>query len=257
MISPITMKRLDASGYATDKSEIYLQNYAEHFESIVDKEVKLLELGIHSGGSLLLWRDYFKRGNIVGRDIKPVHFDDPTGRIRVYQGRQDDTALLDRICNETAPDGFDVIVDDCSHIGELTSISFWYLFDKHLKPGGMYVIEDWGTGYWDMWPDGRRYKPKSCLGITTRLRLLLEMLMEKDSVQRISKLKNMMGVLRNRLYKRKFRSHQFGMVGFIKELVDECAMGDITYPGRGISPQRPSKFKKMVIVKGQVFITKA
>jgi hypothetical protein len=32
------------------------------------------------------------------------------------------------------------------------------LFDHHLKPGGLFAIEDWGTGYWEAWPDGRAWR---------------------------------------------------------------------------------------------------
>ena len=76
-------------------------------------------------------------------------------RIQVFQGDQADKAFLSKVANRTAPDGFDIIIDDASHIGELTKATFWHLFDRHLKPGGLYAIEDWGTGYLDDFPDGR------------------------------------------------------------------------------------------------------
>src|SRR5687767_3366107 len=164
-------KSLDASSYDTDKAQHshYLRNYEDFFRPLLDKPVRLLELGIYKGGSLLLWRDYFPQGVIVGLDLNPVTLDDPTGRIRVYQGMQQDTALLDRIAQETAPEGFDVIIDDCSHIGELTRLSFWHLFDNHLKPGGLFVIEDWSCSYWDSWFDGTRFRYQPSLDFSPRL----------------------------------------------------------------------------------------
>jgi len=131
-------KGLDASSYDTDKAlhTHYLRNYEEYFAKLQDREVRLLELGVYKGGSLLLWRDYFPKGLIVGLDLNPIQLEDPSGRIRTYSGEQQDTSLLDRIGAETAPDGFDVIIDDCSHIGELTRISFWHLFDNTLSPAG-------------------------------------------------------------------------------------------------------------------------
>ena len=51
-------------------------------------------------------------------------------------------------------------------------------------------------------------------------------------------------------------NHSYGMVGFVKQLVDECGMGDITKPGRGISPYRPSKFRKMQISPEVVIVVK-
>ena len=213
---------LAATAYPTDKSQGYLENYEEFFRSLCDKEVKLLELGINYGGSLQMWRDYFPKGICAGLDLTPVTLDDPTGRIRVYQGMQQDTALLDRIAREVAPGGFDVIIDDCSHVRYLTAITFAHLFDKHLKSGGIYCIEDWGCGYWDSWADGKAYQ---------------------EAVYDMQQ--------------HRFISHDHGMVGFIKTLVDECGMEDATKPGRGTPPPTRSKIKKLQISGGQVFIVKA
>ena len=74
------------------------------------------------------------------------------------------------MASKTAPDGFDIIIDDASHIGELTKTSFWHLFDHHLKPGGLYAIEDWGTGYLDDFTDGRKFQPR--ISIRARVRSL-------------------------------------------------------------------------------------
>jgi hypothetical protein len=67
------------------------------------------------------------------------------------------------VARKTAPEGFDIIIDDASHFGDLTKIAFWHLFDNHLKPSRLYVIEDWGTGYWSDWTDGKTYRPRSKL----------------------------------------------------------------------------------------------
>jgi hypothetical protein len=232
------VKKLDAGLYDTDKKnmEYYLHNYEEYFAPLLAHDIRLLELGIYRGGSLLLWRDYFARGLIVGLDMSPISLDDPTGRIRTYQGLQHDTALLDRIRHETAPEGFDVVIDDCSHRGAETKISFWHLFDNHLKAGGLYVIEDWSTGYWESWPDGAKYqkpKTKSPVNVGT------------------------VGQAHSRPTDSQFYCHNYGLVGFIHELVDECGMADITREDLGTPPYRPSKFQKMHISRGQVIIIKA
>lgn len=250
-------KTIEAGAYDTDKAEYphYLRSYEEYFKPLLDKEVRLLELGIYRGGSLLLWRDYFEKGIIVGLDLNPVTLDDPSGRIRIYQGRQQDTALLDRIANETAPEGFDVIIDDCSHIGELTRISFWHLFDNHLKPGGLYVIEDWSASYWDSFFDGVgfRYEPE----LRFRPALFRIRSAIAHAQRSLPALNPLLRGAKRLLNRRQFRSHQAGLVGFVKELVDECGMADITREDRGTPPYRPSKFKEMRISAGQVFIVKA
>jgi hypothetical protein len=248
---------LDAAKYDTDKVEHshYLRNYEAWFQSLVDQDVRLLELGIYKGGSLLLWRDYFTKGLIVGLDLNPVDIPDDSGRIRLYQGQQQDTGLLDRIALETAPDGFDIIIDDCSHIGELTRISFWHLFDNHLKPGGIYVIEDWSTGYWDSFFDGvaLNYRPNLKYSPALfRMRSTLAHLQRTTPALNI-----ILRLVKRILNGGQFHSHDYGLVGFIKELVDECGMADVTREDRGIPPYRPSKFKEMRITPGQVFILKA
>lgn len=182
-----------------------------------------------------MWRDYFQTGTIVGLDWDHVDINATTERIHIYQGDQRDLSILDRIGHECAPGGFDIIIDDASHIGELTEISFWHLFTNWLKPGGLYVIEDWRTGYWDAWPDGRKYKFREAS------KSLVSQLLQK--------------LLRT---KSQFKSHTSGMVGFIKQLVDELGMDVITNRARGGKPpQHLPKFQRMEIYPGQVFIIKA
>jgi hypothetical protein len=204
----------DASSYGSDKSENphYLRNYEEFFEPFIGKEVKLLELGVGKGGSLLMWRDYFDRGTIVGLNINPVHVDDSTGRIRVYLGRQENTALLSRIAQEQAPDGFDIIIDDCSHIGELTRISFWHLFEHHLKPGGIYAIEDWGTGYWVWYADGHNYQPIRQSALTRLAACLHKSARSLAEHPLAARLPRLPSFLRRHAYEKRLVSHDYGMV---------------------------------------------
>jgi SAM-dependent methyltransferase len=249
-------KPLDAANYDTDKAQHshYLRHYENYFQPLVDKEIKLLELGVYKGGSLLLWRDYFTSGTVVGLDLNAIDLVDETGRIRLYQGQQQDTQLLDRIAKENAPDGFDIIIDDCSHIGELTRISFWYLFDNHLKPGGIYVIEDWSTGYWDSFFDGVSFS------YTPRLKFNPALFRIRSTLAHLQRsvpmFKYVLCPIKRVFNRRQFRSHDYGLVGFIKELVDESGMADVTRDDLGTPPYRPSKFREMKISPGQVFVIK-
>jgi hypothetical protein len=221
-------KRLNLQRYDTDKiASRYLESYDPILQHLVDREVRLLELGVHEGGSLLLWRDYFPKGTVVGIDVRrpPVNLSGEE-RIQVFRGSQEDTTFLTEVANETAPDGFDIIIDDASHIGTITKVTFWHLFNNHLKPSGLYVIEDWGTGYWDDWPDGKAFQPASLLHSTTA-----------DP-------------------KAPWPSHSYGMVGFIKELLDELGAVDLTRRQRTGIPLRASKFEKIVITPFIVFVTK-
>ena len=257
-----TKLTLDASKYDTDKAAHahYLRNYEEYFRPLRGRDVRLLELGVLKGGSLLLWRDYFERGVIAGLDLNPAQVEDPTGRIRLYRGGQQDTELLDRVARECAPEGFDVIIDDCSHVGELARVSFWHLFEHHLKPGGLYVIEDWGTGYWDFWDDGVRYRPRRGPARYSRLRHRLNraaMRLYNSRLGRLSLVGGLASSAKRALQRGLYNSHDYGMVGFVKELVDEMGMPDITHPDFGIAPPRPSRFRELRFTLGHLVVVKA
>ena len=47
------------------------------------------------------------------------------------------------------------------------------------------------------------------------------------------------------------------MVGFVKELIDECGMADITHPTKGLGTQKPSKFRELRISPSHLFVIKA
>ena len=225
---------LNLEKYNTDKVQHgYLRIYDPIFSDYVDKEINLLEIGVFKGGSLFLWKDYFPKGQIFGIDLNaPLQLNNEE-RIKVFSGSQQDENFLTSVA-KNAPGGFDIIIDDASHIGKLTQTSFWHLFENHLKPGGIYAIEDWGTGYWGDWPDGEIYYPGK------RLRALGFNFLER------------MGVWKGKY----FYNHSFGMVGFIKQLIDEQGFADLSrqyLTGKG---KRSSKFESITITSSIVFIKK-
>ena len=131
-------QEFDLSKFDTDKvPNGYLEVYDQAFASLVDEPLTLLELGVRSGGSILLWRDYFPKARVVGIDTERPEADLSGDRLHFYRGRQEDTEFLSSVAEEVAPDGFDIVIDDASHIAAPTRTCFWHLFEKHLKPGGL------------------------------------------------------------------------------------------------------------------------
>jgi hypothetical protein len=118
---------LNLGQYATDKVvNGYFWQYDRLLTPWVDQAIVLLELGVHEGASLQLWRDYFPHGTIAGIDIElPKNFE-PTERVHLFEGSQGDTGFLSEVARRVVPDGFDIIIDDASHMGELTRTSFWH-----------------------------------------------------------------------------------------------------------------------------------
>ena len=233
----------------------YFKNYEEFLGPLRAQPLDFLELGVAEGASLRHWESWLPQARITGIDIKPCPISFAAGRVKTYIGEQQDKAFLDRVAAERAPQGFDVIIDDASHVGQLTRISFWHLFEHHLKPGGLYVIEDWGTGYWTQYPDGRKLRPRKV--DFDWYEKALSRLHGLAFLRRAAFLRKPIGWLRWNMVKSRHRSHDFGMVGFVKELVDECGIEDATHPGFGLGPQRASRFEWMRISLGQVIIRKA
>jgi SAM-dependent methyltransferase len=184
MVRIDTRQRLTEIPHQTDKAE-YLPHYERHLAKWRDEPIVLFELGVDKGASLELWRAYLSRASIVGLDEKPLTLDDKSGRIKLYRGRQEDLDLLERIAREQAPAGFDVIIDDASHIAASTRASFWFLFERHLKPGGIYAIEDWGTGYWHDWPDGRAFEPHHSHGMVGFIKDLVDHVGLRDATDEV------------------------------------------------------------------------
>lgn len=233
---------LKAGKYNTDKSQVLLDTYEELFKDLKDKDVKLFELGVFGGGSLKLWHDYFKKGTIVGLDIDDVDVL-KSERVKFYKGNQKDIVLLKKAALENATEGFDIIIDDASHFGYESFVTFSYLFKNHLKSGGIYVIEDWATGYWPHYPDGRNIKLDKH-HVSYHLHNETDYVFEKK------------GVLFN---KRRFRSHDFGMVGLVKQLIDELGIEDATnerYTNKVEKNVKPA-IKEIIFKVGQVVVIKA
>ncbi|MFV8368161.1 class I SAM-dependent methyltransferase [Flavobacterium sp. LB2R40] len=150
------MSNLDklASIHKTDKNRyhFYTQHYQKHFKPFKFKKVKLLEIGVGgyenplSGAeSLRMWKTFFPFAKIFSLDIFDKSFLQEK-RIKIFKGSQVDLDFLEDLCNQAG--AFDLIIDDGSHINDHIIKSFEFLFPK-LKIGGIYVIEDTQTSYWE------------------------------------------------------------------------------------------------------------
>lgn len=189
------------------KPHRYYEIYEQYLAPLRESPIKLLELGVFSGESLWTWASYFKNATVVGIDHidKGVNLEGHANAI-FEQMDQSNQAALEQLCQKHAPDGFDVIIDDASHIGWLSQRSFEILFPR-LKPSGFYIVEDWGTGYWPDWIDGDRY----------------------TAYQAIRNGQNFPG---------RIPSHDAGMVGFVKSLIDEVGAADIGMRTPGLKRHR-------------------
>jgi hypothetical protein len=183
------------------KPDVYLPTYEELLGHLRVRRFTLLELGVWHGDSLVMWRDAFPRATIIGVDLEPVELD-LGPRVHIVRGDQTDGELMTRLRAQYAPGGFEVIIDDASHMGITTARSLQQLYRQHLRPGGTYIVEDWGTGYVSSWFDGGAVQEP--IGIAHLDASTRPMLADEPAPIPMP-------------------SHDIGLVGMVKRLVDHVA----------------------------------
>lgn len=111
--------------------------YDKVFENMEDAPISLLEIGVHRGGSLVLWKEYFKKGVIHGMDKQDVRCEETKNLERVNFLLQD--AYFDSTIS--ALQNYDIIIDDGSHfIGHQEDVIRKY-YNK-LNVNGILIVED-------------------------------------------------------------------------------------------------------------------
>jgi hypothetical protein len=146
-----------AEKHRTDKGlwhHGYTPTYHKYLAPLKDQPLILLEIGIggyeypdRGGESLRMWAEYFTHATIFGIDICPKKISLP-GNVYLFEGSQVDAAFLKQIATHIDPQRPNIIIDDGSHINSHTITTFSLLF-PHLAMGGIYVVEDTETSYWE------------------------------------------------------------------------------------------------------------
>lgn len=136
-----------------DKWQPYFRVYEKHLSKFKGKDSKLLEIGVQNGGSLEMWHHYFgEKCHIHGVDIdKKVldlkyNFD-----VNLSVGNQEDPEFWKEYTTDKG--FFDIIIDDGGHTMRQQEASVLSLFGK-LNYGGVYIIEDTHTSYWEEYGGG-------------------------------------------------------------------------------------------------------
>lgn len=133
--------------FATDK---ILHGYLPAYLRIaadLGPAARVCEVGVQEGHGLDLFQALFPDGTIAGVDCD-AGSRWPAGTIPVICG-QDDPALPGKLAGYA--EQWDLFVDDASHDGHLTVATMRLLWPL-LRPGGLYVVEDWMVGLPGEWP---------------------------------------------------------------------------------------------------------
>lgn len=128
----------------------YFDVYERHLSKFVGKSPRILEIGVLGGGSIELWLKYFGEGTkVIGVDIDQRCLSYKyEGDAQVVMGDQGSVDFWSKFLTENT--GFDIIIDDGSHIMNHQIITLQQTF-PHLREGGVYICEDTHTSYWPNW----------------------------------------------------------------------------------------------------------
>lgn len=137
-----------------------VEQYLDWFATLGALRVEhVVELGLFDGGSVPFWFELFQPIKHVGIDLRgrpeSKYFEDYVsaerrrGHIETHWGiSQDDPikvpALIDRAFSGRP---IDLVIDDASHMYGESKRAFELLFPR-LRPGGLYIIEDWAWFHW-------------------------------------------------------------------------------------------------------------
>lgn len=125
--------------------ERYTDIYDKYLNNLRDCSFNFLEIGVRDGSSLRMWSEYFPKAQIIGIDIDPECKRYEAENIKIEIGPQEDELFLKSLIEKYQK--FKIILDDGSHINDLTIKSF-----EILQPfvTDFYIIEDLSNSYEDL-----------------------------------------------------------------------------------------------------------
>jgi len=128
--------------HKTDKADHRFDiPYSFFFDERRHQVKAVLEIGVKRGASLRVWEEYFPEARVFGVDINPKYTRSASERSRVFIGSQTDHELLRQV-SAAADFGFDLIVDDGSHMSDDQVATLKYLWPFLKPPYGIYALED-------------------------------------------------------------------------------------------------------------------
>lgn len=129
--------------YGSDKQTNH--GFGPYYEEHLPEKVEnFLEIGVWKGGGLRAFKDWYGgEGNFYGLNYVFGGPDIPSKKwfeglgFNCIEGYQADLGVLFSIEKQ-----FDVIIDDGSHHSYDQVVTFHHLFERNLKSGGLYIVED-------------------------------------------------------------------------------------------------------------------
>lgn len=157
---------IDDQCFRLYKGKPLVDQYESYWASLKGFNPKnVFELGIWDGGSIAFWFEHLNPVKHVAIDLQDKqdsgYFQQYVAsrgveeNIKTYwRVNQGDHPAISQIVAAEFAGPLDLVIDDASHFYGPTKQSFETLFPL-LRPGGIYIIEDWAWAHWKGMQVGR------------------------------------------------------------------------------------------------------
>lgn len=151
-------KLLDAfydSKFYSTKHKNYFPIYELLFQKYIGKNIVFVEIGIFSGGSLFMWRNFFGRNaRIIGVEVDPSAKQWEDFGFEIFIGDSGSENFWDNFYKKVG--NVDIIIDDGSHTShdQITGVAKSI---NYINDGGTYLVEDTHSSYLKKYDYSKKY----------------------------------------------------------------------------------------------------
>ena len=131
--------------FRSTKHTNFFYIYDDLLKKFKDKKITLVEIGIASGGSLFMWREFFKNNaRIIGIDFNEGAKKWEKYGFEIHIGNQSDKFFWKNFYNQIG--SIDILIDDGGHTNEQQLVTFYNSYN-HINEDGILIFEDTHASY--------------------------------------------------------------------------------------------------------------
>lgn len=133
------------SEYYSVKFENYFPIYEKLFSRFRNKKIVFVDIGVFSGGSLFMWKEYFgEKAKIIGVDLNPGAKKFEKYGFDIFIGDQSSEKFWRDFFTKVGP--VDIVLDDGGHTN-FQQINTVIACSRNVNDDGLIVIEDTWHSY--------------------------------------------------------------------------------------------------------------
>ena len=131
--------------YKSTKHTNYFYIYDELFKKYIGKKITIVEIGIACGGSLFMWKEYFKgNARVIGIDFNPDTKKWKKEGFEIFIGNQSDKNFWKTFFEKVGK--IDILIDDGGHTNEQQLVTFLNCHNN-INSNGLMIFEDTHASY--------------------------------------------------------------------------------------------------------------